>query len=122
LAGSAFTSLVNAFFVALVALIPDTDIGYAAVIVAVSSTIATLRLDRHLPGRRARFSRLVFSLVTFLAELVVGILILVHPHERGLIDDLCYVLPALFAVALNRAWELLQGKHTKGPAAEPLKA
>jgi hypothetical protein len=113
LAGSAFSALVNAFFVALIALIPDTNIGYPAIILGSSSIIATLRLDRRLPGRKARIARLLFSLATYATEIVVGVTILIHPHVEGDVGNLDYVLIALFAVSLNRAWALLKGEHTK---------
>jgi hypothetical protein len=122
LAGSSFTSLVNAFFVAVVALIPGTNIGYTAAIVATSGTVATLRLDRHLPGRRARLYRMSVSLLTFLAELVLGILLIIRPHDSGLVGDLSYVLIALFGGALNRAWALLEGKHTTSEPINPVSA
>src|SRR5579862_8158803 len=35
-AGSAFTGLVNAFFISLIALIPDANLGYPAVVLGVS--------------------------------------------------------------------------------------
>jgi hypothetical protein len=122
LAGSAFAGLVNAFFVAIIALIPRTNIGITAIIMGTSSTIAVLRLDRRLPGRKSRAIRLAFNVATFLVEIAVGITLVVHPHSAGEVGNLAYVLVALFSVALNRAWALLKGEHTKSvPAAEGLK-
>jgi hypothetical protein len=51
-AGSAFIALVNSFFVSLVAVIPDTSLGYVAAIMAVLSLWYTLNLHRALAGRR----------------------------------------------------------------------
>jgi hypothetical protein len=119
LAESAFAGLVNAFFVAIIALIPQTNIGITAIILGTSSSIATLRLDRRLPGRKSRLFRLLFSMATYAAEIIVGITILVEPHDHGQVGNLCYVLIALFAVALNRAWALLKGEHTKGAPPAP---
>jgi hypothetical protein len=58
LAISAFGGLVNAFVVALLGLIPKTNIGETAVIMAVLSVLSTIRLQRRRPAltRDARCS------------------------------------------------------------------
>jgi ABC-type phosphate transport system permease subunit len=47
-AGSAFTALVNSFFVSLIACIPGTRLGYTAAVMALISLWGTLRT--HLPA------------------------------------------------------------------------
>jgi hypothetical protein len=41
----------------------------------------------------------------------VGIDLAIHPHDDSLVYDVAYVLVGSFAVALRRAWALMQGKH-----------
>jgi hypothetical protein len=58
-AGNAFTALSNVFFIGLVALVPQPGLGYALVIVGVTSALATIRLARRLfAGRGAQRKRL----------------------------------------------------------------
>src|ERR1044071_8384798 len=61
LAITAFTGLVNSFVVALLGLIPHTNIGDPAVIMAVISIIAIVRLQRRLHTAR---NRIVMMLMT----------------------------------------------------------
>jgi hypothetical protein len=108
LAVSSFTGLVNAFFVSLLALIPGHhNIGYGASVVAATSLFHTLRL--HLGARGAKHMvTFVASLLAYGIELGVAIAFIANPHNTELIDYLAFVLIGCFAVALNRAWQLLQ--------------
>jgi hypothetical protein len=42
-------------------------------------------------------------------------LLVLHPREDAFVYTLAYLLIASLAVALSRAWALLQGKHTSAP-------
>jgi len=46
----------------------------------------------------------------FAAQLAVGIGLLARPHNASLVTDLAWITIASFAVALMRAWSLLQGE------------
>jgi hypothetical protein len=107
LAASSFTGLVNAFFVSLLALIPGHNIGIGAAIMAVLSLYHTLRLHLGYPGAR-HILVFVFSLLAYGAELFVAIAFMVHPHDRDLVTYLAFVLIGCFAVALSRAWQLME--------------
>ena len=52
-AGSAFTALINSFFVSLIALIPNTSLGYTASIMALLSLYSTWRLHHELARHEA---------------------------------------------------------------------
>ncbi len=111
LAGSAFTSLVNAFFVSLVALLPGNNLGYVAALMAAFGMAASLRL-RRTPGGNGLNNG--FSLVTmgmYLAELATAGVLLANPALHHAIDTLVAILVVSLAVALGRAWMLLQGRH-----------
>jgi hypothetical protein len=107
LASSSFTGLVNAFFVSLLALIPGHNIGIGAAVTAVVSICYTLRLQLGHPvaGHIVIF---VASLLTYGIELFIGVAFILHPHDVGLVSWLAFVLIACFAVALGRAWQLMQ--------------
>jgi hypothetical protein len=114
-AGSAFTSLANCFFVSLVALIPDAGLGEVAIIMSVISLVATVRLHGQ-PGRgELHLMMLVLSLAAFVFQLVVGLLLVISPGDHALVYSVAYLEIALFAVALGRAWGLVQGKHLRPP-------
>jgi hypothetical protein len=107
LAASTFTGLVDAFFVSLLALIPGHKLGPGAAIVAALSLYHTLRL--HLGLRGGRHSVIFFvSLLAYGLQLCIAIAFVLNPHDAGLVTDLTFTLIFAFAVALTRAWQLLE--------------
>ncbi len=107
LAASSFTGLVNAFFVSLLALIPGTNLGVGAAIMATLSLYHTLRLHLGRPGARHTVT-FVASLLAYGVQLGFAVAFVVHPHDAGLVNDLSFVVIGSFAVALSRAWQLMQ--------------
>lgn len=108
LAVSSFIGLVNAFFVSLLALIPGHhNIGIGAASLAVLSLYRTLRLHLGHPGTR-RIPVFVFSLFAYGLELCVAIAFILRPHDVDLVTYLCFVVIGCFAVALSRAWQLME--------------
>ena len=108
-AGSAFTALVNSFFVSLIALIPGTNLGYTAVLMALVSLYNTYRLHRTLGYGESTVLLLALSLAAYLTQLVAGILLIASPGLHSMVYTLAYVLVGAFAAALGRAWTLAQG-------------
>ncbi|MGH7693073.1 MAG: hypothetical protein ACRENY_01665 [Candidatus Dormibacteria bacterium] len=115
LAGSTFTSLVNAFFISLFDLLPGVNLGYVAAILGGISIFQTFRLHRHLPRAEARPVLWALSMLSFGGEVLVGGFLIASPHSRAGLDGLCYLVVAAFATALTRAWALLQGTHLRTP-------
>jgi hypothetical protein len=111
IAGSAFTALVNGFFVSLIACIPDTRLGYPAVVMALTSVWGTLRMHREIPRHDDRLLQFGLALLAYLGQLGVGVASIISPHTSGYVETLAYLIIASFAVALRRAWSLLQGRH-----------
>jgi hypothetical protein len=111
MSGSAFTALSNSFFVSLIALIPQASLGIEAAVLALLSLYNTIRLHRGLARPEAALHLLVLSLAAYLGQLVVGILLIISPHDASLVYDMAYLLIASFAAALGRAWALVQGRH-----------
>ena len=114
LAVTAFIGLVNSFVVSLLGLIPKVNIGetavITAVIVAVITIVAIARLQQRLHARRS----MIVSAITLLAcaaQFVLGVLLLVNPHDSNQLINLCFVVFVTLIVSLQRAWSLLRGRH-----------
>jgi hypothetical protein len=112
-AGSAFTSLVNTFFIALVALIPQANLGEVAVIMAVVSLTSIARLHRPVPRQEIQIVLLFLGVGTYVYQLIAGVLLLASPKDRTQVFSMAYLAIASFAVALSRAWSLVQGRHLR---------
>lgn len=110
LAITAFTGLVNAFFVSILALIPHNNVGFAAVIMSVLSLISLLRLNKRLFVRR-RAVTFGLTLVAYAGQLALGVVLLSRPHDSSQVDNLSYIIFFSMAVALQRAWALMRGTH-----------
>ncbi len=118
-AESTFTALVNVFFISLVGLIPGTNIGLVAVILALIGLLGTLRLAgdyRHAPltrqGQGRAVTLLLASLVVYALELVYAVQLLRTPSAGGALDNLVDVLIAIYGLGLGRAWTLVGGQST----------
>ncbi len=113
LAGSAFTALLNIFFISLVALVPQTNLGYVGSIMAAIGFIHTLTMGRHFwkarnEGPRTRkLMLLVGSLVLYGWEGWFGLSLLRHAHNPDAISGLSYLLLGAYSIGVGRAWELL---------------
>ncbi len=115
-AEGAFTALTNAFFIALAALIPGGSLGWVALIVGASSlwhALGTgwrmvmagggvLMLARRLFYVAANV--VVYSLECFYASQMLG---LFRPPQPEAVYSIAYVLLAVVAIGLSRAWQLL---------------
>ena len=68
-AGSAFTALVNAFSVSLLALVPTVNLVYGAVVPALVSLYNTIKLNRNLGRGEVQLFVLLFSFAAFAGEM-----------------------------------------------------
>ena len=111
IAATAFTALVDALFVSLIALQPGGGLDYGAVIfgaLGLSSTFGlALRLWRsrhlgHLSNRWPFFLGIIMAVYT--AQLVSGI---VPATPAGAADRAATFVYVLFSVGIARAWQLL---------------
>jgi hypothetical protein len=118
-AGSAFIALVNSFFVSLIAVIPDTSLGYVAAIMALLSMWYTLNLHRALPGSRPAWRQLLMAAATYCGQLGVGVALAIRPHSQQLVSVVAYFLVASFAVGLGRAWSLMHGEYDVAKQEQP---
>ena len=118
-ASSAYTALLNTFFISLLGTIRTSGLGFLSVILAAVGLANTLgigvNLWRESPRRRSVLSSadglLLGSTVVYALELWYGWQIARDPGNTAQIYTLAYVLVALYAVALGRAWELLGARE-----------
>lgn len=113
-AGSAFTALINAFFISLVALIPHVAFGTFIVPLSSLSLLTSLLQAWSLLRRRKgwlsllRRAFLIFvSIGLYGSELRNGVGLLTDPTQVGFVYGALFVLLGVFALGLTRAWELL---------------
>ncbi|HUA47278.1 MAG TPA: hypothetical protein VMA77_18725 [Solirubrobacteraceae bacterium] len=118
-AGSAFAALLNTLIIALAALLPGENLGQAGVIlsaIAISSIIglAIFGLRTGAKGDHpAGLIRLAALLVVFALQLLNGLNLLSHTHDPGPIHTEAALFLALFVIAIDRAWELVDARETR---------
>lgn len=113
-AGSAFTALVNTFFISLVALIPHFNVG--SIIVPLSSLCLLTSLIQAWQLLRLRKGWLsllrgeflvLLSFALYGLELVNAFQLINDPTQVGFVYGLLFTLLGVFVLGLTRAWELL---------------
>jgi hypothetical protein len=111
---TAFTALINAFFLSLTALIPHIPFGW--VIVPVSGFCLLLTLIQAWPLLRwskgwqsfvRRTFLIVLSVGLYSLELLNGYQLLMTPSQGGIVYYVVACLIGAFGLGLIRAWELL---------------
>lgn len=107
----------NSLLIALLALIPQDNIGYGAIILAVLSTSSIIQLHSRLHWARSTIL-LSAAVIAYLIQLGYGILLLIKPHDSNSVNNIAYVLFATLVYSLQRAWSVLRGKHIQVPGAE----
>jgi hypothetical protein len=117
-AASAFTALINAFFISLAALIASNTLGDVTILVSSLSIVATLRLigDLFAPhlSTGAYVRRVVFLAICLLVyglQLYNGVEYIRPPVDVGYAYALAYLLLAVYAMGLTRAWQLLGARR-----------
>jgi hypothetical protein len=118
LAITVLTGLVNSFVVSLLGLIPKTNIGEPAAIMAVIGIVAIIRLQRRLHAGR-NLIVLAITLLAHAAQLGFGVLLLVHPHDSDQLINPSFIVFVTLIVSLQRAWSLLKGKWKESAAPSP---
>jgi hypothetical protein len=115
---SAFTALINAFFVSLAALISNGILGGVTMAVSAVSIIATLRLipDLFPPQLSPRASLrhagfLSIGLLVYGLQFYDGLQYNRYPSDSGWSYAIAYLLLGIYATGLTRAWQLLGAKR-----------
>jgi hypothetical protein len=117
-AASAYTALINAFFISLVSLIAADALGSVAIIVGAISLISTLRLvgdlfpphaSRRIYTRHVGF--LAIGVIIYGLQVVYGWQYLSHGDSIDYAYTIAYLVIAAYGVGLTRAWQLLGAKR-----------
>lgn len=120
-AASAYTALVNAFFVSIGALIPGSSLGALATLFGMIGLLNTGRVGvdlfmylrrrytgRTLAVRIARgLSLVAAALVLYGSESLNGYDLIQHNMTVGDVYAICGILLGIYGIGLVRAWELL---------------
>jgi hypothetical protein len=118
-AAAAVLAFTNAIAVSLFGIVPGTNIGYPAIVLAIGGIVFTLAGTRsiftaRLP-RRYWAQQLAFIaalLVTFAFELESGLELLHNPRDGSAASKLCDLLIILLLIGIARAWELVGDRDT----------
>ncbi|WP_146209744.1 hypothetical protein [Vitiosangium sp. GDMCC 1.1324] len=121
LAEATLLTLVNGFVISSIALIPDVNVGWFALVMGVVGVIVSTRLvrlfariHRHGPEPYAPWrhflrvgSQSMVASMVFATEAVLGLLLILHPADRDTFRWLGVTIIVLYTSALFRAWTLL---------------
>jgi len=117
MAASAFTALLNAFFISLGALVPG-NIGLLILTVSIAGVVNSLSLGWSLLKERQNWVRvarrlfvIVGSLVLYGFELYYAVLIIQAPAETRAFFSLAWLLLGIYGLGLLRAWQLLGARR-----------
>ena len=106
LAESAFTALANVFFVSLVALIPSTNIGWPALVMAILGLRTSYRLIVHARKIKTEIFWISTSVLVYSLEAIYAIILIFNPMSNAGLSFIIFILIALFGGGLIRSWEL----------------
>lgn len=118
-AAAALLSFVNALAVSLFGLVPDSNIGYPAVVMGLIGILFTAAAMRSVVSSKAtRYQKLrqagLFALLflIFGTELVSGSAVIADPRSDGQVQVIGYALVTSLIVGIARAWELVGDRDT----------
>jgi hypothetical protein len=119
-ATSAFTALVNAFFISLGALIPGIPVGWVVVVLALLGVSNSLNLGIRLLRSSGATSwatllrravLVLISLIIYGDEVYVALPLISGPHsasnDAGAVSVIAVLMMCVYGLGLTRAWELL---------------
>jgi hypothetical protein len=113
-ASSAFTALINAFFISFGALLPYSNIATLSLVMSSIGLVNSLFLGftelRRPPNWRAGIRRAILiltSLILYGFELYYTILLLRSPGDTGSVLVLADLVMGVYGLGIVRAWELL---------------
>ena len=117
-AGAAFSALVNALVIALVALLPTANLGVAAIAVAAAglgSTAGLIILLYREHKERIRLSQITMLVALFVLyglQLANGIQLNDSPRNLGDVSNQGVLSIIFFLFAIARAWQLVGARDT----------
>lgn len=118
-AGVAFTTLLNALLVALVALLPGQNLGTATVILScagLGTTIGLIVISLHeWPGYRHAWGLIIIPVlgILYVLQLRSGIDLLQHPKDTAPVHFEALLVIIFFLLAIARAWQMIGARDTR---------
>jgi hypothetical protein len=113
-ASAALLAFTNTLAIALFGLVPGTNIGYPAAIVAIIGIAFTAAAIRSIVGSQASPAQvrsqnglIVLLLLICCTELVAGIVILGNPASSTSVQAIGYAVVAAMLFGIGRAWEFI---------------
>ena len=114
----ALAAFASALVLALIAVLPDSHVGWPATVIGaggVAYSICAVRQQRHvahdLTRRRAMLMIVIYLLIMALL-CGSGVRSVVDPGDRDAISDVSIAIIALIALGIDRSWELVGGRTT----------
>jgi hypothetical protein len=118
-ASAALLSFTSALAVSLYGLVPGTNIGYPAVVVAVigifftAAAIRSVLASRSGPSLvRSQVSLVMLLLAISFTELIAGIVVLGSPASNTSVQVIGYAVVTSLLVGIGRAWEFIGERDT----------
>jgi hypothetical protein len=115
-ADSAFTALVNAFFVSMTGAIPGFNIGIVATIIGTVSLLQTAYAGKRLWEGKAtvrtlsqRLALVALGLLIYAFQVYYGVRLIRSPTDVTGLIGLLNPMFGVYGFALTRSWELLGG-------------
>jgi len=115
---SAFTALLDAFFISLAALIPNNNLGIVTFLVGGVAFLSTLALAWQLLKNRKDWRNLlrrgflvVGSLIIYGYECYFALLLIQMPTDVGPLDGMAGLLLGVYGIGIVRAWQLLGARR-----------
>jgi hypothetical protein len=113
-ASTALTALFSPLVLSLIALIPDTNLGWACLAIGATGVLFVAATVRRLIGdRRDRRSRrsslivLIGFLVVMILQIEAGVRLVAAPHNSGPMSTVAAAIVASLAIGVNKSWELV---------------
>ncbi|HEV2579634.1 MAG TPA: hypothetical protein VGT44_02180 [Ktedonobacteraceae bacterium] len=117
-ATSAFSALVNAFFISLIALIPGSGFVITTLTMSIIGlsgiSLPAWSLLKHPGGWRAfirNFTALLVSVVLYVYELFQAIALLQQSADSAAVYTLAVLISVAYALGLLRSWQLLGARR-----------
>jgi hypothetical protein len=117
-AASAYTALINAFFISLFALIPGTSVGWVALVMDLLGLWSTVFLGwsllKHPAGWQntvRRLAMIVLGVVLYGFGLYVAILLINAPSNSFASYTVATLVGVAYGLGLLRAWQLLGARR-----------
>lgn len=115
-AGAAFSALVNTMVIALFALLPSTDLGTVALILAAAGLGTTAALIFALAREERRIGRgdlfmFLILLVLYGLQLANALQLEHTPHKAGLVVNQGELAVAFFLFGIARSWQLVGARE-----------